>query len=220
MEQQQDSHTAKLEQNRSDKETSKRFTWRNKSKTQVIKETSRNQEEERRGQAAGARQPSLGNPRQADTHTHTHTKRSKTRHSIARRNSAEPPLQLQDKTRKTGAFPHTILQELENTRGVVGSARGLTSDLHRLESSRCRGGGGGGEDGSARAAAEQAAGGAGGRERHAAPRAARGWWGGGRPCSASVGAMRCDASEGEYEIEMEGGRRRGGEGQSERVSEW
>jgi hypothetical protein len=26
--------------------------------------------EERRGQAAGARQPSLGNPRQADTHTH------------------------------------------------------------------------------------------------------------------------------------------------------
>nr|ACR36908.1 unknown [Zea mays] len=96
----------------------------------------------------------------------------------------------------------------------------ISSDLHRLESSRCRGGGGGGEDGSARAAAEQAAGGAGGRERHAAPRAARGWWGGGRPCSASVGAMRCDASEGEYEIEMEGGRRRGGEGQSERVSEW
>lgn len=75
MEQQQDSHTAKLEQNRSDKETSKRFTWRNKSKTQVIKETSRNQEEERRGEAAGARQPSLGNPRQADTHTHTHKKK-------------------------------------------------------------------------------------------------------------------------------------------------
>jgi hypothetical protein len=190
MEQQQDSHTAKQEQNRRDKETSKRFTWQNKSKTQVIKETSRNQEEERRGED---KLPVPGN-RRSETpgrRTHTHTKRSKTPHSIARRNSAESSLQLQDKTRKTGAFPHTILQELENTRGVVGSARGPTSDLHRLESSRCRGGG---EDGGARAAAGQAAGGAGGRERHAAPRAARGWWGGGRPCSASVGAMRAKES--------------------------
>lgn len=139
-----------------------------------------------RCQATVARKP------QAGGHTHTHTKRSKTRHSIARRNSAEPPLQLQDKTRKTGAFPHTILQELENTRGSSGAHGGLPPIC--IASSRAV----------AAAAREGESG-----MPHAALRAVRGWWGGGRPCSASVGAMRAK------EYEMEGGGRRGGEGQSE-----